>query len=76
MKQLEQDRSMCPLVIVADPYPGSRAFLTPGSGSGIGFYLIPDPKLIFFKSLMTIFWVKSSMILCKLAQIFPSPAQK
>ncbi len=27
---------------VADPDPGSGAFLTPGSGSGIGFLRIPD----------------------------------
>jgi hypothetical protein len=29
---------------VADPDPGSGAFLTPGSG--IGFFQIPDPKPI------------------------------
>ncbi len=27
---------------VADPDPGSDAFLTPGPGSGIGFFWIPD----------------------------------
>ncbi len=27
---------------VADPDPGSGAFLTPGPGSGIGFFRIPD----------------------------------
>jgi hypothetical protein len=33
---------------VADPDPGSGAFLTPGSG--IGFFQIPDPKLIFLRA--------------------------
>jgi hypothetical protein len=31
-----------PTVSVADPDPGSDAFLTPGPGSGIGFFRIPD----------------------------------
>ncbi len=35
-------------------------------GSGIGFFRIPH----IFESLMTIFWVKSSIILWKLGQIF------
>ncbi len=64
---------------VADPDPGSGAFLTSGSGmrdpgSGIGFFRIPypgsripDPKPIF----LTIFWVKSSIILNSL-KIDPS----
>jgi len=34
---------------VADPDPGSGAFLTPGFGSGIGFFRIPDPKAIFWE---------------------------
>jgi hypothetical protein len=42
--------------------PGSGAFLTPDPGSRIGFFRIPDPKSIF-ESLVTIFWVKSSIIL-------------
>jgi hypothetical protein len=50
---------------VADPDPGSGAFLTPRFGKG--FFRIPDPKPIFFESLMTIFELKSSMILFKLA---------
>ena len=33
---------------VADPDPGSGAFLTPGSG--IGFFRIPDPKPIFLRA--------------------------
>ncbi len=33
---------------VAEPDPGSGAFLT--SGSGIGFFRIPDPKLIFLRA--------------------------
>ncbi len=42
--------------------PGSGAFLTPGSG--IGFF--PDPGSIF-KSLVSRFWVKSTIILSELA---------
>jgi hypothetical protein len=42
-------RVMC---IVADPDPGSGAFLTldPDPGSGIGFFRIPDPNPIFFRA--------------------------
>jgi hypothetical protein len=48
---------------VADPDPGSGAFLTPGSG--IGFFRIPDlgSQIHIFESLLTIFRVKSSIIL-------------
>jgi hypothetical protein len=35
-------------ISVTDPDPVSGAFLTPGSGSGIGFCLIPDPQPQFF----------------------------
>ncbi len=45
---------------VANPDPGSGAFFTPGSQ-------IPNHIL---ESLMTIFWVKSSIIQCKLTQVF------
>ncbi len=62
---------------VADPDPGSGAFLTPGSGIRNRFFpdpgsRIPDPgsQTHTFESLVTIFWVKSSIILSKLAQIF------
>jgi hypothetical protein len=48
---------------VADPGPGSGASLTPDPGSRI-------PNLYFFESLTTIFWLKSYIILCKLAHIF------
>ncbi len=60
---------------VADPDPGSGAFLTPGSG--IRNRIFPDPgsQIHIFESLVTIFWVKSSIILWKLAQIFSSPLQ-
>jgi hypothetical protein len=55
-------------ISVADPDSGSGAFLTPGSdlGSGIGFSRISDPgsQTPIFESLMTIFWVESSKILC------------
>jgi hypothetical protein len=47
----------------ADPDPGSGAFLTPGSGIRNRF--IPDPgsQTHIFESLVTTFWVKSSIIL-------------
>jgi hypothetical protein len=32
---------------VADPIPGSGVFFTLDPESGIGFFWIPDPKLIF-----------------------------
>ncbi len=35
---------------VADPDPGSDAFLTLDPGSRIGFFRIPDPKPIFLKT--------------------------
>ncbi len=35
---------------VADPDPGSGAFLTLDSGTGIGFFRIPDPKPIFLRA--------------------------
>ncbi len=35
----------------------------------IGFFWILDPKTHSFESLLTIFWLESSIILCKLAQI-------
>jgi hypothetical protein len=51
---------------------GSGAFLTPGSGSRIGFFRMPDlgsrSQAHIFESLMTIFWVKSSKILFKLVK--------
>ncbi len=34
---------MNPRISVADPYPGSGAFLTPGPGSGIRNRFFPDP---------------------------------
>ncbi len=48
----------CIVAVLADPDPGSGAFLTSGS------------QTHNFESLITIFWVKSSIILRKLAQIF------
>ncbi len=50
-------------ISVADPDPGSGAFLTPGSGIRNRF--IPDPgsQTDIFESLVTIFWVKSFIIL-------------
>jgi hypothetical protein len=46
---------------VAEPDPGSGAFLTPGSGFRIRFYGSRIPNHIF-ESLVTIFLVKSSII--------------
>jgi hypothetical protein len=60
---------------VADPDPGSGAFLTPGSGirnrfilgSGIGLFRIPNPRIpnSYFWELSDYYciWVKSSIIL-------------
>jgi hypothetical protein len=53
---------------VADPDPGSGAFLTPGSNIRNNFFSgsrISDPgsQTHIFESLVTIFWVKSSIIL-------------
>ncbi len=58
---------------VADPYPGSGAFLTPGSRIRNRFFPDPGtriPNPYFFESWMKFFWVRSSIILCKLAQSF------
>ncbi len=38
------------LISVADPDPGSGAFLTPGSGIRNRFFRIPDPKSIFLRA--------------------------
>ncbi len=48
---------------VADPDPGSGAFLTPGSGIRNRFFSDPGSQTHIFESLLTIFWVKSSIIL-------------
>jgi hypothetical protein len=60
---------------VADPDPGSGAFLTPGSG--IGFFQIPDsgsripdPKPHIFESIFNFFLGKNFNNSLKLAQIF------
>jgi hypothetical protein len=49
---------------VADPRSG--AFFTPGSGIGFS-------RSVIFESFMTIFGVKSTIILSGLAQIFSLP---
>ncbi len=46
----------------ADPDPGSGAFLTPGSGIRNKFFSDPGSQSHIFESLVTIFWVKSSII--------------
>ncbi len=61
---------------VADPDPGSGAFLTPGSGTRNRFFPDPGSQTHTFESLVTIFWLKSSIILWKLAQIFFFSASK
>jgi hypothetical protein len=48
---------------VADPDPGSGAFLTPGSGIRNRFFPDPGSQDHIFKSFLTIFLVKSSIIL-------------
>ncbi len=54
------------------PDPGSGAFLTHGSGIRNRFFPDPGSRIAnqYFESLLTIFCVKSSIILRKLAQIF------
>ncbi len=58
------------VVSVADPDPGSGAFLTPGSGIRNRFFPDPGSQTHIFEGLVTIFWVKTSIILGKLGQIF------
>jgi hypothetical protein len=48
---------------VADPDPGSGAFLTPGYGIRKRFFPDPGSQNHTFESLGTIFWVKSFIIL-------------
>ncbi len=59
----------CPVLGIRD-----LVLLNPGNGiqKGIGFFRIPDlsSQTHIFESLVTVFWVKSSIILWKLAQIF------
>ena len=55
---------------VADPDPGSDAFLTPGSGIRKRFFPDLGSQIHIFESLVTIILVKSYIILWKLAQIF------
>ncbi len=65
------------ILSVADPDPGSGAFLIPGSGIRNRFVRIPHlgSQTHIFGSLVTIFWVKGTIILSVLAQSFSSPAQ-
>ncbi len=49
------------VISVADPDPGSGAFLTPGSGIRNRFFpdpgsRIPDPKTIFLRAFRQFFW--------------------
>jgi hypothetical protein len=52
-----------PRFSVADPDPGSGAFLTPGSGIRNRFFPDPGSQDHIFMSFLTIFLVKSSIIL-------------
>jgi hypothetical protein len=71
--------SSCMQFSVADPGFGIQCLFDPwirDPGTGIGFFRIPDlwsriPNP-YFESLVTFFWVKSSIIRRKLAQIFSS----
>jgi hypothetical protein len=61
------------VITVADADPESGAFLTPGSGIQNKLLRIlgtGSQTLYFSGGLMTTFLVKSSIILCKLSQIF------
>jgi hypothetical protein len=58
-----------------DPDPGSGAFLTPGSGIRNRFFPDPGSQTHIFEDLVTIFWVKSLIILGKLGKIFSSAYQ-
>jgi hypothetical protein len=55
---------------VADPDPGSGAFLSPGPGIRNRFSLDPGYQTHIFQSFAIIFRIKSSIILCELAYIF------
>jgi hypothetical protein len=55
---------------------GSSAFLTPGSQDPEEVFPYPGPQTYIFERLMTIVGVKSSIILCKLAQIFSFASSK
>ncbi len=50
------------IISVADPDPGSGAFLTPGSGIRNRFFPDPGSQTHIFENLLTIFWVESSII--------------
>jgi hypothetical protein len=52
-----------PLVRGSVADPGSGAFLTPGSGIRDRFFPDPGFQIHIFESLVTIFWVKNSIIL-------------
>jgi hypothetical protein len=62
---LDSALKMITYTSVADPDPGSGAFLTLDPGSRIDFFRISDPgsQINIFESLMKIFWVKRSKIL-------------
>jgi hypothetical protein len=63
LKNVKRSNAKKPICSVADPDPGSGAFLTPGSE--IGLFRIPDlgSQTHIFESLVTIFWIKTSLTL-------------
>jgi hypothetical protein len=68
-------------VLVSVAHPGSGAFLT--ARSGIGLFRIsilgsriPNAQFLIFESLVTIFLVKTTIILCALAQILSCTCSK
>jgi len=60
---------------VADPDPVSGAFWNPGSGSGIGFFRIPDPTITCeLKNIF--FWVKKPKFYVDRLKYFSVPVKK
>ncbi len=62
----EEKSQLLEPVNVVYPDPRSGAFLTPGSGIWNIFFPDPRSQTHISESLSSIFWVKSSIILCKL----------
>jgi hypothetical protein len=70
LKNLDDEKVDIAELSAADPDPGSCAFLTPGSGIRKRFFQDPGSRISYpgsqthiFESLVSIFWVKSSIIL-------------
>jgi hypothetical protein len=50
LPQIDKSELKPVITSVADPDPGSGAFLPLDPGSGMGFFRIPDPKPIFLRA--------------------------